>query len=55
VEDTKGTIEPGKLADLAVLSKNIFKDASDELQKSESVLTIVDGKIAYTNSALAIK
>jgi predicted amidohydrolase YtcJ len=51
-EANKGTLEPGKLADLAVLSQNIFGVAPDELSKTESVLTMVGGKILYTNSAL---
>jgi hypothetical protein len=54
-EDKKGTIEPGKLADLTVLSQDIFKVASAELVKTESVLTIVNGKIVYASGALAKK
>lgn len=51
-EDTKGTLEPGKLADLAVLSQDIFKVAPDQLSKTESVLTMINGKMVYTNPAL---
>ena len=49
-EDRLGTIEPGKLADLAVLSADYFdEDATpDEAIKSiRSVLTIVDGRIVH--------
>jgi predicted amidohydrolase YtcJ len=47
MDDRLGTLEPGKLADLAVLSQDIFKVSNDDLPKTESVLTIVGGKIAY--------
>lgn len=46
-EKDKGSLEPGKLADLAVLSQDIFKVPTAELPKTESVLTVVNGKVAY--------
>lgn len=46
-EKDKGTLEPGKLADLAVLSQDIFTIAAQELPKTESVLTLVGGKVVY--------
>jgi predicted amidohydrolase YtcJ len=46
-EKEKGTLEPGKLADLAVLSQDIFKVSLADLPKTESVLTMVGGKIVY--------
>lgn len=49
-EDRLGTLEPGKLADLAVLSQDIFKVPDTDLPKTESVLTIVGGKIAYAQN-----
>jgi predicted amidohydrolase YtcJ len=52
-EANKGTLEPGKLADLAVLSQNIFEVALEDLPKTESVLTIVGGRIAYAGSPFA--
>jgi predicted amidohydrolase YtcJ len=54
VEDRLGTLEVGKLADLAVLSQDIFKVSNDDLPKTESVLTIVGGKIAYSRDAAPI-
>jgi predicted amidohydrolase YtcJ len=54
-EKDKGTLEPGKFADLAVLSQDIFKIPSPELPKTESLLTFVGGKIAYSSGALAEK
>jgi predicted amidohydrolase YtcJ len=46
-EKEKGTIEPGKLADIAVLSQDIFTVPTPELPKTVSVLTIVGGKVVY--------
>lgn len=46
-ETRKGTLAPGMLADLAVLSQDIFAVAPDELPKTASVMTIVGGKVAW--------
>jgi predicted amidohydrolase YtcJ len=46
-ESEKGTISNGKLADLAVLSQDIFGVPVAELPKTTSVLTIVGGTIVY--------
>ena len=46
-ERDKGSLEPGKLADLAVLSQDIFTVGASDLPKTESVLTMVGGKIIY--------
>ena len=49
-EDKLGTIEPGKLADVAVLSADYFDSAKvpdEALKKLRSVLTIVDGKVVH--------
>jgi hypothetical protein len=46
-EKEKGSLEPGKLADLTVLSQDIFRVPPPELPKTESVLTMVGGKIVY--------
>lgn len=43
----KGTIEPGKFADLVVLSADYFSVAEDKIKELESVLTIVAGKPVY--------
>lgn len=44
-EDTKGSIEAGKLADLIVLSQDIFSIPSDEIKDVVVEMTIFDGKI----------
>ena len=46
-EKTKGTIAPGMLADLAVLSQDIFTVATPDLPKTEADVTIVGGKVVY--------
>jgi len=51
-ETDKGSLEPGKLADLAVLSQDIFVIAGEELPKTQSILTIVGGKVVYDNHLL---
>lgn len=45
--EQKGTLEAGKLADLAVLSQNIFSVSTAAMPKTESVLTLVGGKVIY--------
>ncbi len=47
MEKEKGTLAKGMLADLAVLSQDIFTIATEQLPAIHSVLTIIDGKILY--------
>src|SRR6266446_4084736 len=46
-DGTKGSIVPGQLADLAVLSADYFSIPDEEIKQLESVLTIVGGKPVY--------
>ncbi|HYC92616.1 MAG TPA: amidohydrolase family protein [Thermoanaerobaculia bacterium] len=46
-EKTKGRIAPGMLADLAVLSQDIITAPTGALPETVSVLTVIDGKVAY--------
>ena len=46
-ESAKGSIAPGQLADLAVLSADYFGVEDEEIKHLESVLTIVGGKPVY--------
>lgn len=46
-EKNKGSIKIGKLADLVVLDKNLFKIPAKEILKTQVDLTILGGKIVY--------
>ena len=45
----KGSIEPGKFADLVVLGKDILTVPSMEIKDIPILRTMVDGKFVYTN------
>ena len=49
-EKEKGILVKGMLADLAVLSQDIFTIPSDKVAATKSVLTMIDGKIVYQES-----
>ena len=51
-EHDKGSLVPGKLADIAVLSQDIFTVPNDDLPKTAAALTIVGGKVIYDSRAL---
>ena len=46
-EKVKGSIEPGKLADLIVLSEDIFTIPPEAIEKTKVDMTIFDGKLIY--------
>jgi hypothetical protein len=46
-EDLKGSLSPGKLADITVLSKDIMTVPEDEIPSARVVYTIVGGKVMY--------
>lgn len=46
-EKEKGTLEAGKLADIVVLSDNIFTIPPDDIAKTKVVYTIVGGRIVF--------
>lgn len=46
-EDIKGSLTPGKLADITVLSKDILTIPEDEIPTAEVIYTIVGGKVMY--------
>jgi len=47
MENKIGSIEPGKLADIAVLNKDYFAVPDAEIKTIRSVLTIVDGRVVH--------
>ena len=46
-EDIKGTLTPGKLADIVVLSQDILSIAEEKIPQTQVQMTIVGGKIAF--------
>lgn len=48
-EDKKGTIRPGKYADLVVLDRNIFEIPPEEIKEAKVVLVVVAGRIVYSS------
>ena len=50
-EDIKGSLQPGKLADMVVLSKDILTIPEDEMLDAKVVYTILGGKIIYSSGS----
>jgi len=48
-EKDKGSIEPGKLADITVLSQDIMKIPEPEILKTRGEMTVIGGEIVYLN------
>ncbi|KAK1220743.1 hypothetical protein PQX77_016450 [Marasmius sp. AFHP31] len=46
-EDILGSIEPGKYADLTVLSQDIMKTPVSRIMHTKVLATIIDGKVVY--------
>jgi len=49
-EDVKGSIEVGKLADMVIVSKDLFKIPADEISTAEPLLTIVGGREVHRSA-----
>ncbi len=52
-ETIKGSLTPGKLADLTVLDADIFTIAPEKILTTPIVATIVGGEFVYTNQEIA--
>jgi len=52
MEEKIGSIESGKLADLAVLDRDYFTVPDAEIKQIRSVMTVVDGEIVYDSGVL---
>ncbi len=46
-EQTEGSLEPGKLADLIIVSQNLFEIDPHAISRTEVLLTVVGGKTVY--------
>ncbi|MFT9077743.1 amidohydrolase [Ethanoligenens sp.] len=46
-DEDLGTLEPGKLADITILDRNLFKIPTDEILDTMPVMTMVDGNIVF--------
>jgi len=46
-EDIKGTLTPGKLADIAVVDRDLFAVEPDDILAAKVDLTLLDGRIVY--------
>jgi predicted amidohydrolase YtcJ len=51
-EGIKGSITPGKLADIVVLSRDIMRIPEEEIRGTEVVYTILDGRVVFSNPRL---
>jgi len=46
-EKTKGSLEPGKLADLVVIDRDYLKCPEEEIRHIQPLMTVIDGKVVY--------
>lgn len=46
-EDVKGSLTPGKYADIVVLTKDILTVPDEEIPEAEVAMTIVGGKVVW--------
>ena len=51
-EDIKGSLTPGKLADITVLSRDITTIPESEILDTEVVYTIVGGEVRYDRDSI---
>ena len=50
-EKTEGSLEPGKVADLIIVSQDLFHVTPASLGKTTAILTMVGGKVVYESPA----
>ncbi|QIB64542.1 amidohydrolase [Kineobactrum salinum] len=51
-EDLKGSLEPGKLADLVVLSADLLTVPEEEIKEIKPLLTLLGGKVVFREESL---
>ncbi len=54
-DSLKGSIEPGKLADIAILTDDLLTCSVDQIKNIQSELTLVGGKIVYSSGKITPK
>lgn len=54
VEDRRGAIEPGKLADLVVLNQNLLEVPADAIRDTKALITVFGGKIVHQAPGLTV-
>ena len=52
-ENEMGTIEAGKLADLIILDRNLFKESVETWRDGKVDVTIMNGKVVYCRDKIA--
>jgi predicted amidohydrolase YtcJ len=54
-DDIKGSLEPGKWADIVLLSQNLLTCADDSIPKTKVMMTMVGGKVKYRSGNFGFK
>jgi hypothetical protein len=54
-EGEKGTLTPGKLADIVLLDRDIFRVAPDRIREARVVATICGGRFVFRDEAFSLK
>ena len=48
MDGEKGSLEPGKLADIVIVDANLLEASPGEIRRAQVLYTIVGGEIVYT-------
>ncbi len=54
-EDSRGSLEPGKLADFTVLSQDIMTIPASEIPKTQCLMTVIQGDVAFDVTTEALR
>jgi predicted amidohydrolase YtcJ len=54
-ENRRGTLEAGKLADFALLDQDFFAVPVDRIGRTQSLLTVVGGRIVHAAAPFAVR
>ena len=46
-ENRMGSIKKGKIANFAILDKDLLNDSAEEMIKAKTIATIIDGEVVY--------